>query len=69
MPIAQHAGIRQIVRRGRSAVLPANNMIDLVRETGVVFMDQAVFTAVIRAPGTTSKRRTVECTDIAYSTP
>src|SRR5260370_30038385 len=49
MPITQHAGIRQVVRRGRSAVLPADKMIDLVREAGVVFIDQTVFAALSRA--------------------
>jgi hypothetical protein len=31
-------------------VLTAHNMIDLVREAGIVVMDQTVFAAVISAP-------------------
>ena len=32
-------------------MLAADYMVDLVRETGVVFTDQTVFAAVVRAPG------------------
>ena len=48
MAIAQHAGIREVVHNGRSAVLPADNMIDFVHEARVFFMDQTVFAPAIR---------------------
>ena len=32
-------------------MLAADYMVDLVRESGVVFSDQTVFAAVVRAPG------------------
>ena len=51
VPIAQYAGMRQVVSGGRTAVLPAYHVVNLVREPGVVFMDEAVFAAVIGAAG------------------
>ena len=51
MAIAEHAGKRQIVEIGRAAVLAANNVIDLVRKTSIVFLDEAVFAAILSAPG------------------
>jgi len=41
----------QIVQTGKSTMLPADNMVDLVRETRVGFMNQTVFSAMIGSPG------------------
>ncbi len=51
VPVAQHAGIRQVVRDGEPALLATDDMISLVREAGVVFMDEAIFAAVLRTAG------------------
>jgi hypothetical protein len=37
-------------------MLAADYMVDLVWETGVVFTDQTVFTAMVRAPATSALR-------------
>lgn len=50
VPIADHTGIRQVVRGGGTAVLATDDVVDLVREAGLLFMDEAVFATVVRAP-------------------
>src|ERR1035441_1372318 len=49
--IAEYAGICQIVEGRSSTVLAAHDMIDLVRETSIVFVDEAVFATMSRAAG------------------
>ncbi len=51
VPIAEDAGISQVVRGGRAAVLATDDTIHLMREAGVVFVDEAVFAPVARAAG------------------
>ncbi len=58
--IANHAGQRQIVCAGGTAVFPANDVIDLVREASVFLVDQAVFTAVARATSHFGAERVAE---------
>lgn len=48
-PIAERAGIGQIVLRRLPAVFFTDDVIDFAAEKGVVFVDQAVFTEVFRA--------------------
>ena len=47
----QNAGEGQIVWTGKSAMFPADNMVDLVRKTSVGFMNQTVFATLIGSPG------------------
>ena len=49
--IAQRAGICQVAGAGKAAMFPAHDVIDLMRKSGVLLMDEAVFVAVTRAPG------------------
>ena len=51
VPIAQNASVRQVVQGGGASVLAADDMVDLMRETGVIFMDEAVFATVVCAVG------------------
>jgi len=45
VPVAKDTGIGKIADTRRASVLPANDVIDLVRKTSAVLMYQAVFTA------------------------
>jgi hypothetical protein len=49
--ITKHAGKGQIIQGGRSAMFLANNVVNLMRKTGVVFGNQAVFATMICAAG------------------
>ena len=49
VPVAKHAGIGQVVSCGGAAVLAAYDVVELVREAGVIIVDKAVFTTVIGA--------------------
>jgi hypothetical protein len=49
--IAGDARIRQILEFGRAAMLTANHVVDLMRETGVVLVNQAVLAATSGAAG------------------
>ncbi len=51
MAITQHTRERQVVGCGCTAVLPADNVIDLVSKTRILFVDEAIFTAALGAPG------------------
>jgi hypothetical protein len=46
-----HTGIRQVVRGGGTAVLTAEDVVNLVREAGVVFMDEAILATLTRPLG------------------
>jgi hypothetical protein len=48
VPIAEEAGARQVLRIGGSAVLFADDVIDLGAEEGILFVDQAVFAEPLR---------------------
>lgn len=48
--IADHACIGEIVRHLGPAMLPADDVIDLVRKNAVIFVKQAIFTSELRAP-------------------
>ena len=48
MPIADHAGIRQVFGNGLAAMLPANDVVDFMTKRRIVFMKQAVLTPVQR---------------------
>ena len=50
VPIAQHAGECQVVQGGGAAVFSADDVINLVREACIGFVDEAVLAPVIRAP-------------------
>jgi hypothetical protein len=56
VPIAQHTGECRVVQGGGAAVFSADDVIDLVRETGIVFVDEAVLAPVIRAPAYLARR-------------
>jgi hypothetical protein len=47
--IADHACIRKVVRTRVTAMLSANDVIDLMRKGTVVLMKQAIFTSERRA--------------------
>ena len=47
--IAGNAGICQIIEAGRSAVFTADYVVNLVRESGVVFVNEAILTAIFSA--------------------
>lgn len=47
--IADHACVGEIVLHLGSAMLPADDVIDLVRKDGVIFVEQAIFTSEFRA--------------------
>jgi len=51
VPITRNAGVCEVLQSRKSAMLAADYVVYLVREAGVVLMDQAVFAAIIRAHG------------------
>ena len=50
VPVAEPAGIGQVVHCGVTSVLKGDYVIGLVGKTRVLFADQAVFAVMPRAP-------------------
>lgn len=44
--IATQAGISEVLERGRPSVLPANDVVYLVRRIGIIFVQKTVLTSV-----------------------
>ena len=63
VPVAKDAGVGEVFERGIAAMFSAEDVIDLVRISGIVFVDQAVFAAEISAFGNSlaKRRRNVTC--------
>ena len=49
--IADYASVRQVVGGGCAAVLAADDVVDLVREAGIIFTDEAVLASPTGTPG------------------
>jgi len=47
--IAAHARVGEIRRNGSSAMLPADDVVDLMGEVGIFFVNEAVLTPPARA--------------------
>ena len=60
--IAEDAGVRQIADTRGAAVLAANDVIDLVRKTGAVLMQQAVFASSTGSLYDKKARRRIDIT-------
>ena len=54
--VADHASVRQIIRRGLATVLPARDVVDLVREGRVVLMNAGNTRSESRRAGATAAR-------------
>ena len=63
VPVAKDTCVGEVFERGISAMFAAENVIDLVRMSGIVFVDQAVFAAGVGAFGNllAKGRRNVTC--------
>jgi hypothetical protein len=44
--VATQAGISEVLECGRPSVLPTNDMVNLVRRVGIIFVQKTVFTSV-----------------------
>jgi len=50
LPIADYRGVCQIVRGRRTAVLATDDVVDLVGEAGVIFVEEAILASPTCTP-------------------
>jgi hypothetical protein len=61
-PVADHAGVSQILKNRETSMLAADNVVELKRESCVLFVNQAILTAVSRSPGNLNSQRFADIT-------